>query len=98
MIIIKLDGGKDLETKLCLLTGAQDVVLICNKRSTYTLYTPHTHTHTHTHTPHTQTHTHKHTQIHTHSRVRVISSDKDFERELRQPEETLVVANFTAAG
>ena len=44
------------------------------------------------------THTHIHTHTHTHSRVRVVNSDKHFERELRQPEETLVVANFTAAG
>ena len=48
----------------------------------------HTHTHTHTHTTHAHTHTH--------SLVKSISSDEEFEYELRRTGEILVVVDFTA--
>ena len=46
----------------------------------------------------THTYFHTHTHTHTHSFMQVIVNDKQFERELKQSGETLVVASFTVDG
>lgn len=44
------------------------------------------------------THILSYTHTHTHSFMQVIVNDKQFERELKQSGETLVVASFTVDG